>query len=928
MIRRRFALLAALLALAFPTSAAHAWPETPDAARRLPALTVPGAPRSLVFVAVPIPAELAAEGAIRFVVRTASGIEVLGRLSGDVQRDSLGVPRPLLLSVRVPSDAIVGLADVAEVEFTHANGTVLIVPVTVRVLAVYGLELAGPPALNGLDRGDRIALAYRLRNLGNVPETYDVEIVAPTGWALSGASRQPVSLGAYGDGEVPVGLRVPPFLGAGSFWVELKVRRAGQDSVLVTKRTMFRVNEPTERLGGLVAEPFVALTSTTNGVGLGSGVTVRGPVRDGVELRASVTPIVPDGAPETFALASVGAMRLPFTASLVAQSWTLNFGQALSGASPLTGVNASGFGLSGTLRRNEVDYAAVVAMPTVGGFGSGHVASGEAAFAAAFGDVRASASLLADTRTAGFGSRRLAAVGADWVSKPLPRGAISAGVAVREFGEGLRLGFRGGYVLRSERDQVEVRYTHAPGGSQAFAQAINEIQVDLRRDVSDALSLDLVVSNHDDANDIFRNVEARNATLGARYRVGRRTTLGSRLSYQSLAAYTSTMGFAGFGTDSRGLAVSVQSGAGEWRFGGEGSLNTLVRSTDLFSGATDRVAASQANASGFVSRSFEQLGSVSVGSSLSRTGAGVGLPGTTITGYARWASLPLLVKRQVWRLESEGNVFDTEFSSARIGARFGAATLLRSGLEFRASLERNAFVLDRAGRPGWMAAVKVTVPTEVRTPERMSAIGTVYRDENGNGRRDTGEPGVAGVTVRFDNEPMTTNRDGDYRMPMGLRGRLRIDPATIPNGLVAHPRLSVDSTERRDIPLVPTGAMTVVLRLEADSSGRLPSVNIDDADAWIRDAEGFEWVGRNLGGGRFVFEHVPVGQYEVRLNLDRLNEPLRPAEVQLSITAGGRGETIVPVRGRTVRVITPPRAGGRGGVAPRGGARLTPETSR
>jgi hypothetical protein len=204
--------------------------------------------------------------------------------------------------------------------------------------------------------------------------------------------------------------------------------------------------------------------------------------------------------------------------------------------------------------------------------------------------------------------------------------------------------------------------------------------------------------------------------------------------------------------------------------------------------------------------------------------------------------------------------------------------------------------------------------------DRKEANGVVYRDRNANGRQDVGEPGVPGVELRFDNVRITTGRDGMYRLPSSLRGRLRVNPASLPSGVVAHPRLALDSLERRDIPLVPTGNRTVVLQLEADAEGRVPDVDLEKAEVWLRDADGFEWVSLGLGNGRFAFEHVPVGSYTLRLSFERLAEPVRADEVTIEILEGNATDVIVPVRGRAVRIITPPR-GGRGGVGPRGGAR-------
>jgi hypothetical protein len=111
---------------------------------------------------------------------------------------------------------------------------------------------------------------------------------------------------------------------------------------------------------------------------------------------------------------------------------------------------------------------------------------------------------------------------------------------------------------------------------------------------------------------------------------------------------------------------------------------------------------------------------------------------------------------------------------------------------------------------------------------------------------------------------------------------------------------------------VATGTKVVELAVETDGDGRTPEVDLSRATIWLADRDGFEWVGRSVGGGRFTFEHVPAGVYGLRYNVDRLAEQVRIDDVQVTVNAGANEPQFVAVRGRTVRLITPPRNGGRG----------------
>ncbi|PFG45096.1 calcineurin-like phosphoesterase family protein [Georgenia soli] len=52
------------------------------------------------------------------------------------------------------------------------------------------------------------------------------------------------------------------------------------------------------------------------------------------------------------------------------------------------------------------------------------------------------------------------------------------------------------------------------------------------------------------------------------------------------------------------------------------------------------------------------------------------------------------------------------------------------------------------------------------TPTEQTADGVVYDDQNQNGRRDAGEPGVAGVAVSNGLDVVTTDADGAYELPV------------------------------------------------------------------------------------------------------------------------------------------------------------------
>ena len=76
---------------------------------------------------------------------------------------------------------------------------------------------------------------------------------------------------------------------------------------------------------------------------------------------------------------------------------------------------------------------------------------------------------------------------------------------------------------------------------------------------------------------------------------------------------------------------------------------------------------------------------------------------------------------------------------------------------------------------------------------------------------------------------------------------------------------------------------------------------------FMRDATGFEWVGRHLNDSTLAFEDIPAGVYAPRFDFTMLSEPLRTDEsITVTIVPRERRSVIVPLRGRAVRITLPP----------------------
>ncbi|HRQ78085.1 MAG TPA: hypothetical protein PLY94_05750 [Gemmatimonadaceae bacterium] len=883
-------------------------------------VSVSGAPRSLVSLVVPVPVQLEGEQRLSFSVEISGRVEVLGRQYGDLNVLPGQPHRPVLLTIRVPAEAHVGLLDVADIVFSAEDGRQVVVPIILRVPSVLAIRMTGQRELQDVAAGDRVELVYRVQNLGNTPETFTVALQVPADWRRT--LPRTLSVPPFGSAELPVSLRVAPGAAGNDHIVAVSLLRAGADTAIATVSTVLRSAPEVIRPTGLRLDPFVAVAATANGTGASSGLRLEGPLSDGIRVMAQASPLPAVGQQDAV-LAQIGAVRLPFFAAVTAESWAMQAGATQLSVNELAGVNLGGRGVTATYDDGARTGSLIVARPGFDGRDDGLFLGASAGRYTALGQFTGFASTLRQ-ETAGFALRELTAFGADYTTPAFGSLQLSGGAALRAHAGGNSMGLRAQLAHERDGESLRLRVLHAPGGSGAFAMQSDEVILEGRRQFTARLSVSGDAYRNADRGGQFADVFAHGVSAGPRLMLGARSMIGLRAFVQENEVRPNGVGVGRFGTDSRGVSVNAHSTQKGWDLQSDVTTMSVNRTAQLFSGALDEVRALQTQASVTGHREVAALGQVGLGASLQVAESGVGLPQRAGSVFGRWTGLPVFVFGQLVLAESEVRVYTSDVGGAQTAMKLGARTQFRNGLAIDGSLSRSPFIRDANGRAGWVAALRVAVTTEVLAGDRLRAPGTVFLDENGDGRRNPEERGVSGVEIRYGNTRVSTGRDGRYRLPANLRGRIQVDARTLPRGFVVAPSVALDTVERRDIPLVATGTRDVQLQLEADAELRVPDVDLAKADVWLRDENGFEWVGEHVEGGRFRFSEVPVGRYVVRLGFSRLEEPVRADEPTVDIQRGSDQPVVISVRGRSVRIISPPR-GGRGGagVAPRVAPRLT-----
>lgn len=902
---------ALLLASAGRVSAA-----APASVRRAPPVLVAGAPRSLVTLAVPVPTQLPANLEITYRVERTGYAELLGRLDGVVA--SGNASRQVMLTLRVPADARVGLLDIADVEFTAADGTTIIVPIILRVPAVRVIRLQAPPPHYQLRQGDRLELTFVVQNLGNAPERATVTFSPPPGWPIRGDERVIVPVGPFESREVRVRLLVPAHVDGGEFLFAASASSSATTDSAATASATTRLNVllAEAREPGLRMTSFVAGATGLGSTSLATGLGLNGPVADGVHMDVRLLPYATASGAAGVGLTGGGAAALPVQASLSADGWRASLGSASTRITDLTGVNIAGAGLHTVVANERYDGQLLISRPFDQVGVSGQHLAASARVQTRFGRVGGSAAALRET-SAGLIGRELTAVGADWVPLDSERWQVDLGVAARSYFGESGLGARARVGFASDAGRASLRLAHAPGGSRAFASGVDQLELAAERRLGARLTSGFNATGFRDEGPVLGQIRTQMLTQYNRYQLLENVALVARAERMtSTVEASAAVGAGDFGMADHALTLGTQLRAGPWSLTTELRGSDIVRTAELFSGSVNERRAVAGEATLNASRSIGSLAQLSTGSTIATATGNVGLPARQLRSFFDLSGIRVPGLGDALQLNGRLSHVTATAQRDLVGMQFSAMARLPLGLELAALVERNPFFRNANGGARWLTGIRISTSTDVGMPRLLKKVtGVVFEDRNGNGLRDAGEPGIAGVVLRLNGIRVTTEEGGLYRLPANARGRLQVDPLGLPRGYVMSPLYTRDFSEKRDVPLVQTGSVSVTMAIAADPEGRRPDVDLALAQVWLRDSYGFEWVGRVAPGGEATFENVPAGRYSFRFDFSRLAEPLFPEDGAMVEVAANEHRTITAtLRGRGVRLIAPPsRQGGRGG---------------
>jgi len=772
--------------------------------------------------------------------------------------------------IGIPANAHAGLVTGADVRFSVAGTPTVMIAIEIDVTLVRELAVkmhSGPLVARA---GGQLTFSYELVNRGNSTESVETSVTAPTGWKANQRSGARATVAADESVARQVAVSIPRAAGTGSFFLRLDVMDKGvlRSSIPVAVEILDGLTR--QSLAG--PEIMIAVAKAIDASGRAGTMTttsVRGPLFDSVRIDAHMSFGETTPGPHGQALSRLGSYRTTPSLVLSSPSGRLALGAAGNSFSDLTGLYAYGKGVALAAHRPGWSLIGLGAMSnsSVGSgrsqpmFGlRGDIDAGPVRLMSSISHLRGGDNSKQQLDAAGFG----ASVDAGLAT------TIQGEVARRHFGAGGGTGWSTEVVHDDARSTARVRVTHAPGGSDAFARAVNEVVANITQNISRRLHLSASTWRLSDATAAFASLRSNGWAVRPEYRIHSSTTVALEVHSADVSALTAPNQYAtasGYGGAERQVGASV---------------NTSVR----------QLYVSGSVAGGSVSRS---VGTDPATSTVQRT------PKISWNTMAKWTGSRTVIDiqgrldemrdvsgavRRQSQITLRGNQSLTTSPNHDASADFEAqqirgfsahpATVVRAGLSVpitemlavKLYAERNPLFATVAGGSPWIFAMRIEHSTRVPMVRPPGSTGFVYRDLNGNGKRDEGEPGVDGAVLKRGVETAISDSRGRYRLAGDTRLPIALDEGSLPLGWIRQAATSPDIT---------VGAsLSAEIRFIVAPRSNLEAVDVDLSGirAIARDGSGREWVARMTAATVATFEGLPPGTYTLELDLSAAAEAL------------------------------------------------------
>ena len=853
----------------------------------LPSVTVSGAPRSYQVVSIPVPDAMARLSDVQLVIIPRGDFVVLGPRSRDINPRSQHKTR-MAVTIGIPASALAGRSVAAEARFSALGSPTLVVPIEVDVSLVRKILLREASAALNAQAGSDVTIPLEIVNAGNAVETIRPELDLPTGWATREVHQASLTLSPGETSRKRVRLKVPALSSTGSSFVHV-ILLGGRDTLAAETMTVEVFNSSTiGRESGPLITSAVSQAIDENGrANRLLTLSATGALFDSVHVEAGMSQGSVLGGAASNAFAHLGTYQASASMNLTAPSGELSLGNTGTSFSDVTGLYPYGQGVLLHLEHPSWSF-----------LGLGATSMTQPAFPqrkpmfglrlehqVGVGQVNATATHLQDT---GPSPRQLDAVGVGTAVPVFLGSTLKAEVAERQFATGDGLGWSSELERIAGDGNEQLRVTHAPGGSDAFARATDEVIANVTERISSRGLVSASAWRTTDETSVFSGLKSNGLSLRPQLTVVGGTTIAVEArtyDFDATSRSTAAGQGGGFGSKERQLGISLSAYMRQYYLNTSAYLGNVTRTVSPLGMATvtDRTPrnywASNAGWSGAgglvelqmrIEQTRDRGGFVNQQSLFGIRGEQVVIP---------WFG-GVRAEGELQRV----NGFGDERSSIM---RAGLAVPLTSGFAIKVDAERNSIFHSTSGKVPWIVGLRLEhalVVPMLRTP---GTTGYVYEDLNGNQRRDDGEPGVAGVIVRRGSESSVADGSGKYRVGGDARQPVTIDESSLPDGW------SSIGAARGDLGVTLSTSAEVELVVAPRSGIAAVQIDLSKARVIARDGAGREWVAVMTGPTTAAFQSLPVGTYKLDFDLSDLSEPLVPrAPVPLLIIAGKDSRSI------------------------------------
>ncbi|MFI5234558.1 MAG: hypothetical protein ACHQXA_02500 [Gemmatimonadales bacterium] len=837
------------------------------------------APHSVEVITVAVPHDVAPTDTVPWRVLPTGRAELLSDREGTLLPATRDSERSVIIIARLPAGAPAGPTQVATAEFDGRDATIT-VGVNLLVTRIRRADIRLIRASLAVRPTDRAELSVLIANRGNAIDTLNLDATLPAGWRLIG-QPQPLILRPGQQQTVRLMASVPRDAQPTHTYAVLTARASGTALADATADIDVLDRRDQSGHGGPVLTASIASSVGDSDVSAPvAALDLSGNYSESTTLSGRAAFAADRANANIQAVGRVGVYFGQAYLSATNPHWQATVGGTGRQFSPTTGLNAYGVGFSGSATRDHWSAGLMAAEPTAGA--SGQLVGAQFGYQLPAGNVSATAT---DFRETGIYSRSLQAAGLDYTFTPILSTRLSGGLAWRQYAGGDGLGWSLGANRSTPNDYLTLLATHTPGGTQAYAQATDQVAASAMQRLSDRFAVHAGYSHSSDQNVTFSTLANQSLSAGSDFKLAQAQTLDLDLSSNQFDATSTGLGF---GSRDVTAKAALRSQFHSYSTDLSVSAGQVQRSTTLGPLSVNGPAALRLGAAATVGW-VSSRGRFTATGTYDYSGPGAGFYPQILQVGLSASGLVLSRNPKVPTLEA--SVQRYEWFGTRPGAtvaRVGAAAQLGDAYRLVVDVERNPFLRANSASTPVVAAFKIErsfgLPFSHRT---TSAQGLVYEDLNGNGLRDAGEPALPGVMIRRGGEVTTTDEKGRFDLYQSDARAASIDATSLPLGLV--PGAITTVGHELVLGVLPTAAVEITLTPKVDELGRRPSsTNLAAAVIIARDSAGAVWTIQADSAGHARLDALPPGRYTISADFSGFDERLRvlgPAPV-VEVRAG------------------------------------------